>query len=592
MTFEDTKVKILFPTILLILAHLSFFIWRDHTDPLSGYRHLMLQIMIISIGLAAVFGFLVFRSARPGLYGNIDIWVVLFTLLVILNVKKEYSTLLTDKNLLTYVTCIGVYAVIRLNSKYLLNGKFVLYGMLALASVETGFLLVEGFRLLNNTGWPLPAFRGSFVNSGMLGNYLAILFPLQLYTLQKVNGRNLVYKIILALLLSDILFLVLSQSRIGWLSVFISTVLIIPWYIQNRKKKILFYLSAAVFAILLAVVILAIKLDSAAGRLLIWDITAHHLDDYRIQGAGHGKFASLYNLWQADYFSIRDINDRYFYIADNTFFAFNEFLQTAIELGWPGGLMWLFLLVYVSGKISKRNIWSVPVFAFLILCFASYPFREMRTQLLFFSLLACFANNDCRTGKSYASGGKVWLAGVLYRCLYISGVLCWSIAGSFCLLQLRSTYTWNEARNEFSFDGKKGKALYGAAFSRLRHNPEFLLEYGTRLIEENELYAAKKTLEHSKRSFVSQIHQVELGYCYEQMAEYGPAEKHYLDAVYISPSKLAPRYQLLLFYDRTGRMRDAVSAGETIMKIRPKIRSNERGRLIKEAVEKYLKKHP
>lgn len=67
------------------------------------------------------------------------------------------------------------------------------------------------------------------------------------------------------------------------------------------------------------------------------------------------------------------------------------------------------------------------------------------------------------------------------------------------------------------------------------------------------------------------------------------AEKYYNQAIYVSPSKLAPRYQLLLFYDRIHRIKDAVEVGNYILNITPKIKSDERAKIIQEMTKKYLK---
>ncbi|MCC6287690.1 MAG: hypothetical protein IT249_07380 [Chitinophagaceae bacterium] len=221
---------------------------------------------------------------------------------------------------------------------------------------------------------------------------------------------------------------------------------------------------------------------------------------------------------------------------------------------------------------------------------AGYPFREMQHQVLFFVLFALLANKQCKSGKGYTLKKNKNIIQSIVRIIYIVIILFFSIVIFLYVYRFRSTYILDEARNEFPFDEKKGLHLYQLAHTELQGNPEFLLEYGVRAVETDSVQTARNLLEKSKQSFVNQIHLIELGYCYERLHNYELAEKYYIQAIHVSPSKLAPRYQLLLFYDRTGRKEKAKEIGEKILGIKPKIKSDERVELIKEMVKKYLKK--
>lgn len=86
------------------------------------------------------------------------------------------------------------------------------------------------------------------------------------------------------------------------------------------------------------------------------------------------------------------IEDQSFYIADNTYYAFNELLQTAVELGWVGVLLWLFLLSNSPVSSFKKIIWAVPLIAFVTTSLTTSPFREIQHQLLFFTILDIFTD--------------------------------------------------------------------------------------------------------------------------------------------------------------------------------------------------------
>jgi tetratricopeptide (TPR) repeat protein len=591
MTVEYSKAKKLVYPLLLFSANIIFFIWRDNIDTLVAYQHLIINAIILSLGIIVVFSVRLFRFSGYMNYCAIDFWLSLFTLLVLVNIKGDYTTVVNNQNLLVYLMAVGVYSVIRLYSKSFADEQLLIYVFLILLVIEIGFLVLEGVYMLQMQTFSLTAFRGSFDNSGKLGTYLAILYPCALFILLCSEKKAFIVKIALLFSFGSlILFLILSFSRIAWLSVFVSSFIMIRWFLRNKKQKLLFYISTTSIAIVLILVIFHIKNDSASGRMLIWSITTHHLSDYWLKGAGYGKFASLYNLWQSDFFSTREIIDRKFYIADNSFFAFNEFLQTAVELGWAGTLLWLWLFGYALVNSFKKNLWAVSIISFLILCLASYPFREMQHQVLFFVLLALFANSQCKIGNRYVLNTNKNVIAVRMRFVYMVFIFFFSVVVFLYSCQFRSIFAWGEARNEFVFDEKKGLYFYNVANIRLRSNPEFLMEYGVRMIEADSIHTAIKALEKSKQSFVSQIHLVELGYCFERLHNYELAEKYYMQAIHISPSKLSPRYQLLLFYDRVGEIERAINSGEKILKIRSKIQSDERAELIRQLTVQYIEK--
>ncbi|MCC6287689.1 MAG: hypothetical protein IT249_07375 [Chitinophagaceae bacterium] len=233
-----------------------------------------------------------------------------------------------DQHLLTYFTGVGVYSAIRQYANRLSNEQQLIYVFLLLLAIEIGFLIIEGFYLLSMQTFSLQAFRGSFDNSGKLGYYIAILYPCALFVIIESGKKSFIVKTGLWIgFIILMLFLILSFSRIAWFSAFVSSTFMVKAYLQNKKQRLFFYMLTFLVAIALIAVILFIKKDSVSGRILIWNITSSHLDEYWLEGAGYGKFASVYNLWQSDYFSIREIIDKRFYIADNTYFALMNFYK-------------------------------------------------------------------------------------------------------------------------------------------------------------------------------------------------------------------------------------------------------------------------
>lgn len=591
MTLKNIQLKLFtFPILLIILPNSLFFIWSQSIDTITSYQHLTIITILLSSGMVVANLYSVLRQQQLSSWHKTDSWVFLFTLLVVLNIKFSFNNLVTDEHLLTYFLSINTYIILRLFCEKLTNQQklFIIFSILAF--IEIGFLLIELVKSFYLDGLRLTVLRGSFDNSGKLGIYLSMLYPCLLHVLLLKTTKAGLYKSILfVLFILVLIFLILSLSRIAWVSVFVSSAIIFTWHLESKRKKIIFYLAIGISAIILACVIFLFKQDSASGRVLIWNITANHLTDHWYKGVGYGKFSSIYNLWQSDYFSTHEVMDKKFYVADNTYFAFNEFLQTAIELGWLGGILWLLLLIYILKQSFKKNLWAVACTGFLITCLASYPFRELQHQMLFFTFLALFANKCSQRGQQNTSSlNRLQRAGGIILTAF--SVVYLTIAAVFYFSQSRAIPDWKEARAEFPFDERRGLNLYRKANIRLYNNPEFLLEYGVRMVEADSFYTASQILNKSKRSFVSQIHLIELGYCYERLKDYQSSKKYYLQGINVSPSKLAPRYQLLLFYDKIGEIGKAKHVATVMQSIAPKLISDDRAKMIKELTTKYLEK--
>src|SRR5690606_10607931 len=72
-----------------------------------------------------------------------------------------------------------------------------------------------------------------------------------------------------------------------------------------------------------------------------------------LTGVGFDRFKAHYMNYQAAYFMEATDADESL-VADNSYYAFNEFLQFIVEEGWLGGLM-LMGLVYLIFKIKPKD---------------------------------------------------------------------------------------------------------------------------------------------------------------------------------------------------------------------------------------------
>src|SRR5690606_471920 len=153
-----------------------------------------------------------------------------------------------------------------------------------------------------------------------------------------------------------------SRSRAAWLSVIVSSAILIEYryHILKRtltkvtkiKKLILVTMSVVIIGVGLSGVY-HFKKGSSEGRLFIWHVSTEIIKDNPLTGVGFDRFKAHYMNYQAAYFMEATDADESL-VADNSYYAFNEFLQFIVEEGWLGGLM-LMGLVYLIFKIKPKD---------------------------------------------------------------------------------------------------------------------------------------------------------------------------------------------------------------------------------------------
>ncbi|MCX8491202.1 MAG: O-antigen ligase family protein [Cyclobacteriaceae bacterium] len=112
----------------------------------------------------------------------------------------------------------------------------------------------------------------------------------------------------------------------------------------ERVYQRLILIVASILLIAASIGIYFFKRDSADGRLLIWKVTSRMIMESPWAGHGHDRFAAKYMAYQADYFRQHQTEAEAF-LADDTFYAFNDPLQFVSENGVIGLVLASVLLV-------------------------------------------------------------------------------------------------------------------------------------------------------------------------------------------------------------------------------------------------------
>ena len=241
---------------------------------------------------------------------------------------------------------------------------------------------------------------GSFLNPGPYAAFLAVGASLLMAQLKTMDGRPWLKRLAWATMFLLFALLGIAFSRAALLAVGI-----VAWMVYGqrmRRNRWLLWLGVVVVAFGLY----WMKMGSAHGRLVIWNISLRAISEQGLLGSGLGSFPHAFAQQSADYFTVYPAAAQMADVCDN---AFNEFLTLAVEQGMIGLLLFVAMLVF-TGKIlyaANRPLFCAGV-ALLVFALFSYPFQCLSYRLLLVLLCAYAASVDdgawqCLMGKKYVA---------------------------------------------------------------------------------------------------------------------------------------------------------------------------------------------
>jgi O-antigen polymerase len=451
---------------------------------------------------------------------------------------------------------------------------------------------------------------GTFFNPAQFAGFLVVAAPWTLY-LSVPSKKNIFFTIIswLGLLSITLVILVIpiSYSRSGYLG--LGTVLVIWLYHQyamlNFFKKILNtrFKRIVSFGIITTIIIIAfIKLynfkpESAFGRILIWKVALLAIKERPLDGYGFNAFQVVFAPFQAAYFSAEPRTNREQMVAGSVRWAFNEYLQTAIELGIIGCLLLIVIFAYAlfckaENSLSRQQFLfftaaRASVAGMAVFAFFSNPFHSLPIALLFFfslSIVSCFLptlkNKDLPASVNIVS---------LLLILFVSINFCknqpeikqgyreWNYALRLCRL----------GKDELAIENfEKAKLVLG-------NNGLLLQHYGSSLIFQNKYQEALTILCEAKKYYYDYELCITLGDCQEKLDNNEEAIKNYQLAGSIIPHKFYPRYLLALLYKKIGEREKAFEIANELINKPVKIESEEISKIkteMNEFIELYNNK--
>ena len=226
-------------------------------------------------------------------------------------------------------------------------------------------------------------------NPNVMAGYLALLipFPLAILIFGKAAGsgsstrRALWYlSIFSAIVIGGIL--ILTQSRGAWMAVVVAAVLLVSlrwkwgWVsILIAMAAVLALASSTGFPQFLEAILTSRNVASVSDRLDLWYRAVMVIQDFPFSGVGMGSFGKVVEL----FYPFRSIG------ADPTIHAHNLPLQVGVDLGLPGLVSWLAIIlglgascynVFHSGRV-RADTWLAGIGAGYLGSLAAYLVHGM-----------------------------------------------------------------------------------------------------------------------------------------------------------------------------------------------------------------------
>ncbi len=396
------------------------------------------------------------------------------------------------------------------------------------------------------SGHSMYALTGSFFNPGPYSGYLAMILPVCLYQ-WLVCGRRGGRVVAGGVMLLIFCVLPAGMSRSAWLAAGVSCLCVYAWHMdwtdkfrllwqQQRQRVVMVVVGGFCVLLLAGYLLFVLKPDSARGRLFMWKITCRAIAEKPLTGYGIHNFAAAYGNAQETYFAAGDYEPWEERVAGSPEYAFNEYLQAAVELGIPLAVCLLVVVVLCLYRGVRKGRYGIcgAILSLMIFSFSSYPLQLPVFIVTFGGLLvACLSGAD--------------------RWQWLGLAVSVGIIGGFRLkndLQVeQACREWMNARVLYNVGAyQSAEKEYGRLYPLLRDRASFLFEYGHGLHKQQQFSKSNRILKEALlRSCDPMILNV-IGKNYQQMGDCLSAEDWFIRSTHRLPGRIYPYYLLAKLY--------------------------------------------
>jgi O-antigen ligase len=618
------KIKAIFSYLILIPVLLTPFIYSGelYNGVISAKQIWFYAAMVLLFTTIGLHWLLTKRPLQIAL-NSVDLALLLFyCYLTIRAFTTPYLPILYNTRFINYSLCVVLYFIIK---NWLANeekGRKKTEGLNEASGSITHsslYFFIEYFLILTGLGqaiWGLlqfygilPSFNNNFKITGTFWNpapyalYLAVIFPMALRTFFFSTDTDKIKKHLSFLTIITILHIFsATMIRAAWMGALTGSVVVLEYryqltytakhFFNTPTRKITAFVVTLIVFVLLGAGLYLLKKDSTNGKLFIWEVSLGKIAKKPLFGHGLGRFEAEYNNWQAEYFQNHpeEMDGTKGWVAGNTKYAFNDFLEMTSETGVIGLLMFLTLITILSYGAKdmfmteldniqlphfqnlKLSNFQFPSFIVIIICMViSYPLFSLPTFILFFVLLSM--------GSAFISPLKLEIPPLVIRQwskrLVVVGFLG-TLVGltDYTKSQYKGYYYWNEADKFYNLGFyQKACSSLEKVSKQMQYNGSFLRCHGKASYMEKQFTKSNIILKQSQNFISDVILYTTLGDNYKALKQYKQAEFAYQYASAMSPSKLYSLHLLAELYDETSQKEKATAIAKKIKAKKIKVHS-------------------
>lgn len=457
--------------------------------------------------------------------------------------------------------------------------QWVLMGFGAMEALH-GLGQIAGIYPSNHS---LFVLTGTFYNPGPYSGYLAAVLPIALHRMLVSNGKKdplsvVQYYFSMCVLLPICCVLPAGMSRAAWFASMISCGYVVLRAYRVKVKSFVSKHRYAISGVLIVGALLAssayfMKRDSADGRLLIWKITSQAIASSPLGEENGRTFSAIYGDAQERYFTNCEYSESEAWVAGTPDFAFNEFLQIAVEHGiWVSVLFVTVLLVLLKIAGSRKHLAGMGGCLVSLMVFAcfSYPLHIPAIVSVWLLTLMVLCGEGLIMIKRKRNAVAVLLPVVvagLTASMNMYGIYSERTRAVREWMPVRVLYhsgTFNAAAEE-----------YGKLYDKMSWHKDFCFEYGRALYNSGSYGKAEEVLLKAMTVSGDPMILNVLGRNAQENGEYKKAEKYLLRSTHRLPERIYPHYLLVKlyaepeFFDRI----KFVSEAEYVLNAKPKVNS-------------------
>ncbi len=402
---------------------------------------------------------------------------------------------------------------------------------------------------------------------------------------------------------------------------------------SRRKLPLLVALSIAIAVGLIALLI-ALRPESALGRVLLWRCSLSAIMRAPLTGVGAGRFSHAYGVAQSDYLASPACSPEEIMVADVPHYAFNEYLQIGIE----GGVIATILFILLIGCIIKRAHRSPhplarpllgSTIAFAIFALASYPLQVLPLCTIAIILAATVAslpepslispesatqhNSENNPHSEEAphptppTPHEQQFSSLLQKLLQLTAPLTLHaeriLPALFTIVAVAiSIYIhqnpiyresdiakWRVEKRYYDMELYRGTVdNYRELYPTFRYNYALLFEFGNGLSKTAQYEESDAILLEGLNLLYDPMFTNILGKNAEARGDYDLAESYFQESLHILPNRVYPQYLLFELYLERDDTTRAIIAGEELLAKRAKVESSAVEKM-REDVRKRLK---